>query len=652
MAANDDTFSSDAPESAPQPTSLTYFETPDKKRISRPTEYDPKTGENLTITNTLKDAPELKPIIMMRAPDSDKDIRVPLDKVHYALTQGFKSLDQLDAEQSAQQSKSKLLAGDLGDYHPSKTKSALLGAANEASFNVEPQVVGAAKGIANVLQGGNYQPAYEQGKLEEEAVNKSAQKENPNSYLAGQIVGGGAQMAGGGMAKLPAIAEKVAPYTFGTVGRNIAGGSVLGAAGGAGDAANQDLDVEEGALKGAESGALGSAVGLAGGKALQYAGKGLKGLYHSVVAPEATQGLSAGLKGENFNQPQVREEALNKAADLTGDIRDTIDEVRSLVGKQKSEHLQSLPPVDHSSLTDIFNKNIDALTEMESKTGNKERLNAIEQAKEHLKGAISTLKKNPNSAIAVDEVKQDLASPIYDTQGNYVSKSGNTNVKKVSDILESSRSDVQNFLENLLPDKLKGTNQAYKTILEAQNPQEAYDAVIPELGQIEGLTKGKRSLVIRKRLNNLADFNEDIQKNDQLPDSIKNKLNDKVSEIEDVIKRGSLANSIENASGRNPLDAGFQAKLGSAIGSELSPATNQVVNSTVKAGQGIGTGAKVVGNTIYGVAKEVYDHLGPRTQQLIRTSPEFAAKLVKSLPQTGGRAALEDFMQNNQGLKK
>lgn len=626
----DDTFSSDNEPNTYANTKIpkTSFLAPDNSLVEAPAEYDPKTGENLTISRISKLAPELKPVIMMQAPDSDTPISVPYDKLHFAISKGLKPFEQIQNENAANVAKQSIKEGNLGmfgEYNPTENESFKGGLARGLSSNIEPQVVGAVKGVANLAKGGDYLPAYREGRDIEESANTGLKEVNPKSYVGGELLGNTAQFALGNEAELGSVASKI---PFGSFGRNIAGGTALGAASGAAESANkgQDIsDIAENSAKNAGIGGAGAGLGYGAGKLVGLAGEGISGLANKAITPEAKSSFQAALKGKDFNNPQVQKEVLDTAANYTGDLKNTIDEVRKLVGKQKETHLNSIGDISHdqinSSLENAYNK----LDFLESKTGDDEVLNAIKQGKSKIIGAMSTLEKNPNSAVAIDIVKRDLAAPIYDTKGNFVSKSGTTNVHGISSILEDARKSAQEIIESHLPDKIKGTNQAYKDILEAQHPQEAYDKVIPDLSQTDALIKGNKSLSIRKRLNNLEDFNKDIQNNPEISSDIKTKLNNIIDKYDDVIHDASIVNKISNASGIKPWTPENQTALGAKLGTKLAPQNSEFGQSTQKTAQ-----------FINGVAKDYFDKQPPHIQKLIRTSPDFVKKLLQAIPVASG----------------
>lgn len=623
MADNDDTFSSDDESSTYTNTEVpkTYFVAPDNRLIDAPSNYDPKTGENLTIQKAAKLAPELKPVIMMKAPDTDTPISVPYEKINLALSHGLKPFEQIQAENAANVARQNVKEGNLG-INPDQYTSFKAGLARGVSFNAEPQIVGAAKGLINLAQGGDYLPAYREGRDIEESANTAIQKANPKSYLGGELVGNTAQFLSGNEAELPALAEKI---PLGSFGRNVAGSAAVGALSNANAAANKGEDVTQNAVKGAEIGGLGGAAGYGAGALLGLGGEIGKGLVNKAITPEAKSAFKSGLEGTDYSNPEVQEKILNTAANYTGNLKNILDDIRGLIGKQKETHLNSIGDVDHTPMNQSLENAYSELDNLESKTGDDEVLNAIAQAKNKVIGAMSTLEKNPGSALAIDAVKRDLAAPIYDTKGNFVSKSGTTNIHNISSILENARKDAQTQIENFLPDKIKGTNQAYKDILDAQNPQEAYDKVIPDISQTESLIKGNNSLSIRKRLNNLEDFNNDIQNNPQVPDNLKNKLNDIVNNYDDVINQASIVNKISQAQGLKPWTPENQTFLGAKVGTKLSPLNNDFTKSLQYGAQ-----------TINGVLKSYYDSQPTYIQNLIKTSPQFAQKLIQTVPKAVG----------------
>lgn len=585
--------------------------------IEKEDNFDPKTGENLSINDFVNKVRQkggnVTPINIFQDSKGQR-VAVPYGREKEFSALGLKPINQIDAENSAQAAKNKLESGDIG-YSPDKLTSFISGLGRGLSANLEPQIEGAIEGGLNVLKGNKFKPAYEQAKLREEAINTAAQKTNPNSYLGGDILGGVTQMASGNEAS-----PIEALQGLGSLGRNVLGGAVAGGASEGIGAANKNQDIENSALKGAAIGGVGAGIGT---EASKFVGSTvnpiLKNAANKLITPEAKQAFVSSLKGKDFSDPVVQEQALNIASDYTGDLKNTIDQVRQLIGKQKGEHLDNIGSVDHTPLFDSLERTYNNLDQMANKTGDTETIHAINQAKDKILGAYSTLEKNPNSAKAIDTIKRDLGGSIYNTQGF------KSDFFDVSQALEGARSDAQKYLENLLPNKLKGTNQAYKDVLEAQNPQEAYDKVIPDLSQIDSLTKGNKSLVTRKRLNNLQAFNEDIQNNEQIPSNIKQILNNRVNGLSKIIDDASLATKANSSPNLNPLNSNNQVYLGSKLGTYYSPENNRVISFLNTTKENLEPGLQ-----------KVFDSLPKNIQNLILNSPEFSSKLASSLPQSSG----------------
>ncbi len=635
MADTEDTFSSDTEPLNYKNTTApkTSFEAPDGKVIEADTEYDPKTGENLTISKITKMAPELKPIVLMKPHDSETPVRVPLDKLHFAVSQGWKTYPQMQAENQSDVAKQTVKEGRLdllGENTPSdEIQSLRAGAGRAMSFNAEPQIVGAVKGIGNKLSGGDYLPAYREGRDIEESANESLKNQNPKSYLGGEVAGSLSQFVAAPEAELGGLASKI---PFGSFGRNVAGNAAASGLSGATEAANKGQDINNIASEGLKEtgiGALGGATGYGAGELGSLALKGAEKTTGILARPETRTAFTSAMHGEDFTNPEVQKQVLDTAANYKGKLEGIIDNVRSAVGAQKQNHLNSIGSVDTKPLQDQFSKIYNNLESLKSKTGDLDELHVIGQAQLKLAGAEETLSKNP-TAIGVDKAKQALQGEIFGPNGEFISRSGNKNIHDVTSVLENARKSTQKYIEDLLPNQLKGTNKAYQDILNATNPQDAYDKVIPDLNQIESMTKGNKSLVTRKVLNNLEDFNGAIQTNPHVPNDVKSQLNEIVENYDDVIHRASVVNKINSASGYNPLKEENLTYGASKLGSYLNPENNEVVRSTQKIGQ-----------TINGVLKDYYDRQSPEIQNLIKNSPEFAQRLIKSIPRASGVLANE-----------
>lgn len=245
---------------------------------------------------------------------------------------------------------------------PTKTESAIRGAAQGATFGFADEIQGGALGAIEAFKSGgamSFKEAYEQQRDQARERYKVAQQENPMSYLGGQVaggIGGSALTPGAGLLGLGAKAAsaiggvgKTASIARGIVGAGIAGAG----AGGLSAAGESEAKTAKGI---ASDVAGGAAAGGAFGGAFGGAGKLLPGVRGSVSndffakrvlpifnSPEASKTAEKYLKS-----PEARNEIVKLAT------RDTVvalkDEVRDAVARDVASFKKSAGEIGQALL--------------------------------------------------------------------------------------------------------------------------------------------------------------------------------------------------------------------------------------------------------------------------------------------------------------
>jgi hypothetical protein len=232
---------------------------------------------------------------------------------------------------------------------------------NEAELDADPEEIGAgetfAQNATNVFGAGpvlvaalqhivNGRP-YQEVKNAYRARMEAGAEQNPKAALAGKvgsivpetILGGAAGKAISGASKFAGITSKVAPWAANNpvmahVLEGIAGGGAYGAASGAGEAASEDRDIAEGALKGGAGGAV-----VGGGLGAIFGG--LSKFARGAAEREETQIVKGALKGDEARavrgdvvsllrgDPELRSIIARDAAESVPKLRQRLEEIAS-----------------------------------------------------------------------------------------------------------------------------------------------------------------------------------------------------------------------------------------------------------------------------------------------------------------------------------
>lgn len=148
---------------------------------------------------------------------------------------------------------------------PSKMESGLRGLAQGASLGFADEISGGLESAAGSL-GLVPDKTYEQARDESRSAYHAAEKENPGSYLTGQLAGSIAPLA------IPGVGVAKGAGTAAAIGKAALTGGVLGGLTGAGASEKDTMaDVAKDALTGAEVGSIAGVVGTGGSKLLSAA---------------------------------------------------------------------------------------------------------------------------------------------------------------------------------------------------------------------------------------------------------------------------------------------------------------------------------------------------------------------------------------------
>lgn len=243
------------------------------------------------------------------------------------------------------------------------------------------------------------------------------------------------------------------------------------------------------------------------------------------------------------------------------------------------------------------------------------------EAKKLLNHAKYELETRPNSTHAIDSVKQTLGNKIFNEgflKKNYYGK----------EIIDQVREDAQKALEGHIPE-LGGTNRAYKEIIEAQDPQDAYEAILLTPPEIESIGSDVPSATALLKLKNANELNKSIQENPFSPQSTKDTFNTLLQDLNEITERANIAKKIQSGKGI----------LGAKLGNYLNPEKNALT-------KGIQQLNKSASKGINGVSEVYFNKLDPKIQKLIETSPKFAKKYIKKFPEAAAIVEGETYLEN------
>ena len=181
----------------------------------------------------------------------------------------------------------------------------------------------------------------------------------------------------------------------------------------------------------------------------------------------------------------------------------------------------------------------------------------------------------------------------------------------------------------LFRSELGGTNRAYKEIIEAQDPQDAYEAILLTPPEIESIGSDVPSATALLKLKNANELNKSIQENPFSPQSTKDTFNTLLQDLNEITERANIAKKIQSGKGI----------LGAKLGNYLNPEKNALT-------KGIQQLNKSASKGINGVSEVYFNKLDPKIQKLIETSPKFAKKYIKKFPEAAAIVEGETYLEN------
>lgn len=229
-------------------------------------------------------------MISLNAPEEDIDA--------YIASEGT-SVDAVRAHNKNGQGAGRFAQPAIAASEPAKMgalEAGARGVAQGLSFGFDDELVGAGKGVAAAVTGGDFAPAYEQGRDAWRAANKQAADAQPVAYYGGQVAGGVAVPFGA--ARAGAAALRAAPGALAPVaatGRALGFGQ-LSANAASGIGARTVAGAREGAAYGALAG-FGEGEGGAGDRASSAARGALFGGGVGAAAPGLVDAGSAVMRG-------------------------------------------------------------------------------------------------------------------------------------------------------------------------------------------------------------------------------------------------------------------------------------------------------------------------------------------------------------------
>lgn len=295
-----------------------------------PSEYDPKTGEDLSLQQPKKLGLDLTPVKLMQTSDG-KQVPVKFDELQEALKYGLKPVEQVQAENKAEFSNEKVLGGNINST-PNKTETLYSQLGNSLSLGTSPNIEGGAEALIDKLKGSkdSISDLYNNNKKAYQASLTAQQNQHP---MESNIVKG----IGTGILSIPA-GELSIPAQLGASG-------AIGATSQANESVNQEKPLSQVATESAESGlgsALGSGVGLGLGNLGATAAKATGKIAPAILPKDSSNLYKYGAQGEDYLDAAVREKALNDTASASKNIFNTINQTGKNIGSLKGDELNNL----------------------------------------------------------------------------------------------------------------------------------------------------------------------------------------------------------------------------------------------------------------------------------------------------------------------
>jgi len=561
---------------------MAYFTDNQGNIIQHPDKYDKDTGENIGISEFINSAKQngadVQPIHLFQDEKGQK-VAVPYGQEKKFLDLGLKDIGQVSAEKSAQEAHEKLARGDIG-YTPNKTESFWGTALNAATANLVPQATGLVAGVTNKLKGGSFGSRFNEEKEAEQAAQTARENANPITSEAGKILGSGLTLGlTGGVTSIP---------------RMMAAGAGYNALSNVEEDINKNKPLSVGEVS--EEGLQGAAEGLGGG----ILGKGIQKIGSMVskagkgILPKA---IKEAYMAENLTGPGVDREIQTQSATSSKNLMDAISDIKSEVGKRKSELLKGKGELTHEPIVDLINK--EQLELLKPTTGYAQDRESLNNAYDYLNEVKEDLIKNPNSPVSIDRAKQKLQDIEFNIDKP---------IRHSKEALKATHN-VRNGIMNYLQDEtehLGGTNKGYKAILDAE---EATGLQNIQLSPSEVLSLGSNnpSPAALNKFDNLIGFNNKIQSNASIDQTIKSKLNTLIDDMSNISKKANISKGVANTTSQNVAN-----QVGNLVRS-----TPQWVQKTAK--------------TIYGIPESVYNNLPLEIQRTIAIYPDYAKKFKNSM---------------------
>lgn len=575
--------------------------------IHKEDRFDPETGENLAINEFISDVAKkgrkVTPVRIFQDFKNNKQVYVPYGQEKKFVELGLKPVEQLEAEESSTQAHNKLMRGETG-YHPNETESFWNSALDTATANIRPQLAGVAGGVENTLKGGSFGRGFEEAKDISQAQHMNRERENPITSMLGSTAGSLATLgATGGATSIP---------------RMIAAGAGLGGLNETEKGFNQDKSLGEignEAFEGATEGGAGALAGGLVGKGIQKAAEGLGKAGYGFIPSSVKKGFKEGIEGTDLANPEVNRAIQTRGSTLARDVQDIIygkGGIKSEVGQAKGDILEALknnPNISHNELNDLINKeqfNIVKAYDRTKYTDERESLNHAYNLLEEAKG---TLDLNPNDPVEIDKAKQMLGELQYNKDKPI------KNSRDAKNSINNVREKAKSYLEGLA-DNLQGTNQSYKTLLDADEADILNSArFTPE--DITSLGKEAPTASVLNKIDNFKRLNDTLQGNPHLPQELKIKMNDILNKINRFSDQTETARSVAKG--------GFP-NLANQIGYGAHRFSNALEDFTPDALKPV---KNAVGETIYGIPTATYKSLPLQIQELIRLNPEYREKFKR-----------------------
>ena len=375
------------------------------------------------------------------------------------------------------------------------------------TFNTIDELSGAVQGVKSVLSGGDYTPAYEQGRDQARSNFAQFSNENPYASTGGQVVGSiaqlGAMLPAAGIAKTGSLATKLNPAwgqgvtgTLGLAQRLGAAGVGAGVQSGlasAGEAEGGALDRSIEGLKGvgygAPMGVLGQAGGEVAGSLIRKASPSISNMLpKSVGKNKAERYVESLIQSSNRTPKQIvsaaddlaKQYAANKVTPTSAELLSASNRIdktfaptldaASSISQRNAQRLGEFTDVRSAQLGAASQNVINKLNPNSSASYTKDFLSAQEGAQK--------------TASAVRKELQDKFGPLYK---KVELKKIPPNAKELTDdIFQKYLSEVRsnpalNSYVKELPDNSIGTinlvqtrmREAAKTLGEAGNSAEA-----------------------------------------------------------------------------------------------------------------------------------------------------------------------------------